>query len=150
VSFRAFWASKLTWKSLYFNKKISFARPLGGWAPWPPCLRQWLTLTYSGQPSVTVHGGVCSPMIIVIQQSRHQISAVLVNGSTAVRYNTSWMGTSYGVIMILVVNVNCSATVYIGSRFCFWRCLIVCTYVAYVRTKSQKNCRTKIDVSLPW
>jgi len=35
VNFRALWASKLTWKSLYFNKKILFARPLGG-GPGPP------------------------------------------------------------------------------------------------------------------
>jgi len=40
VSFRAFWASKVTLTSLYFNKKIFFARPLGG--PGPPCLCQCL------------------------------------------------------------------------------------------------------------
>jgi len=36
VSFRAFWASKLTWKSLYFNKKILFCPAIGPGPPEPP------------------------------------------------------------------------------------------------------------------
>jgi len=36
VSFRAFWASKLTWKSLYYNQKILFCPVIGGGGAGPP------------------------------------------------------------------------------------------------------------------